>query len=253
MLTVEYGGVFFHSDQRMQGREPLVILKDGFSGWWGRPAARSLEALHASSHGAPRLPTRVGPRQVALQGRVLSLGRDVRDWGERLSGLPLEGNLNVKEGESSRWAAAQLMDVEFDWSEGTTGAEFQLVWRCPDPRKYGESRESVSTGANVNAFHYGNTDAWPVFEVTGFPNGYRIEGRGPNQGKFYTIEDKPAGAVDRIDFSSGMFMRDGAPRTRIAPQRTVWPVSPFVDTPWRVTALGSGSGSALMTVPDTYM
>ena len=253
MLTVEYGGAFFHSVMRQEAFGDFLIVKDGFEGWWGRPASRGTDAVHMSGHGGPLLPRMVGVRQVALSGRLMRADWSTAKLAERLSGLPLDGPLTVREGADSQWANAQLIDVVIDRAVERANAAFQLIWRCPDPHKYGPVRESVSSGANVQAFHYGNTDAWPVFEVSGFPNGYRIEGRGQNLGQFYTVTEKPSGAVDRVDFSTGMFTRDGTARTRVSTQRNVWPVAPFVDTPWRVTALGSGSGSARMLVPDTWV
>lgn len=249
MLTVEYGGAFFHSDMRPASLGEFLIEKDGFEGWWGRPTTRSADVEHRSGHGGPLLPTLVGSRQVAVTGRFMRAGRSTRYLTDRLSGLPLAGRLTVQDDEGSQWATAQLIDVSVERAVENANAAFQLIWRCPDPHKYGESREIVSSGANVQAFHYGNADAWPIFTVTGFAGGYRIIGPGGT----YQVGSKSAGAVDTIDFADGLLVRNGNHVTRQVSQRDVWPVKPFQQSQWRVQAVGSGSGTATMTLLDTYL
>lgn len=252
--VVRAGAVVFASE----GRDGFTIPPGGFTGWTDPVGTRLREVPRISGPGAHAVSQQLGTRLVSLSGRCYASNpRELDKYGELLAGLGADGEeftFHVQHASRTLYARGfRAPGVRFESFPALNRADYQFDIWCPDPRKYGGARESASTGSNVEAFHYGNTDAWPVFEVTGFPNGYRVEGRGPNQGLFYTVTEKPSAAVDRIDFQTGMITRNGSPIHRVTTQKHVWPVAPNVSTPWRVTALGSGAGTATMTVRDTWL
>lgn len=251
---VRAGEVEFHSEAAMG----FTIPPGGFIGWTDPIAARTRDVPVLSGPGSVHLRQQLGSRLLSLSGRCWAGSPQELDrYGELLAGLGHNGepfHVAVQHAGRTMWATGyRAAGVRFEPLPALHRASYQFDIWFPDPRKYGVERVYVSTGSTVQAFHYGNTDAWPRFEITGFPSGYRIEGRGPNQGLFYTVDEKPSGAVDRIDFKTGQLLRDGTPARRVTPSMRVWPVKPFVETSWRVTALGSGSGSASMTVLDTWV
>lgn len=247
---IKAGPVEFHSE----AARGFTIPPGGFTGWTDPVGARIRESLRPQGPGAAAVPQQLGTRLVSISGTCWADSpQDLDRYGNLLGGLGADGEafqINVR--HAGRWLHAnayRAAGVRFEEFPALNRAAYQYDFWCPDPRKYGESREIVSSGANVQAFHYGNTDAWPVFTVTGFANGYRIIGPGGT----YQVGSKSAGAVDTIDFSDGLLVRNGNHVTRQVSQRDVWPVRPFQQSQWRVQAVGSGSGTATMTLADTYI
>lgn len=247
MILVRYGGLEFSSRPLPEPSPAFPILQGGFQGWFSRAAARSSDVERPGGHGSFDAPVRLSSRLVTMTVH-LDPG-DERGY-RLLAGLPLRDRFTVSEDGESAWADAHLIEVVANVDQLGKHSRADLVFRFPNPRKYGEQHEFVSSGASVAAFHYGNFDADPVFEVSGFVNGYRITGPG---GSFTVPGPKASATVDRIDFSTGLFTRNGVPVTRAATQTDTWQVPVATRVSWRVQPIGSGTGSARMLLTDTWI
>lgn len=179
------------------------------------------------------------PQELNQYGAALRrLGRDRRSFPVIVKHAGEQFRVNAYRGASHR----------FEEHPGLLRAQYSFDFWCPDPRKYGEMREFVSTGSNVTAWHRGDFDAWGRFTVTNNTSGYRIL----SNGLAFTVNgSRSSSAVDEIDFSTGSITRDGVPLTRAVTSRRTWPVRPGVDTIWRAEPLGSGGVRAVLRVDDT--
>lgn len=249
MLSVRFGGLEFSSRPLPEPSEALPITRDGLTGWWGRPSGRSDMVDRAAGHGELDLPVMLSARVVGLSGVVKAEHAARR--ADQLAGLPVVGDFTVHEGGASRRADARLVEAIVQRAQINRLARFDLVFRCPDPRKFGEDWEFVSTGGLVRARHYGNFEASPVFEVTGFPSGYRI--LGPSGEGFTVTGSRPASAVDVIDFGSRQVIRNGVLLVGATSSARTWTVPAAREVSWRVQAIGSGQGRAVMRLHDTFI
>lgn len=253
MLKVEYGGMVFTSRPGVTG---FAIRKGGFTGWWDRPAAVTEDVQRPGQYGLFSLPVGMSARMPQLTLFVEDKDpRAVRHKIARLSGLPSRGRMVVTEFGDVEWADAELLEVGVARPQLSGEHDVSLMWRCPDPRKYGELREFTSTGATVDLWHRGTADAIPEFKVTGFTGGYRIAGRGALAGNFFTVNGpKAAGTVDTVSFRSGMLLRNGEPVKRRILQNHVWTVPPGAGAQFRIEPIVAGqSGSCTALVTDTFV
>ena len=247
LLTVN--GVRFDSE----AREGFTIPPDGLRGWTDPVASEVRDVSREGAPGSFALPTVLGSRLISVSGLChASSPETLNEFGHRLAGLGADGEpmrLVVKHAGQTHWVDAYRgASHEFNPYPALHRAQYAFDFWCPDPLKYGELREYVSTGSNVTAWHRGNFHAAPLFKITGFVNGYRIVGPGGT----YTVEGpKASSTVDEIDFSTGMFTRGGVPSPRAVTQAHVWGVPPGTETTWRVEPLTSGTGQARMFLTDT--
>lgn len=246
MLQIRYGGVTF-SSRPMPGTLVVPILAGGLQGWEERPAARSHDSDRPGGHGSFDAPVLLSSRLVTVSAHLDGADRQI---SRVLAGLPLRGRFTVSEFGESQWSDAQLVESSPRRQQLRRHGVADLVFRFPNPRKFGEQRVFTSTGSSAQAFHYGNFDADPVFEVSGFVNGYRITGP---SGSYTVPGPKAASTVDRIDFSTGSFTRNGVPVTRAPSSVKRWSVPAGERVSWRVQPIGSGTGSARMFLTDTWI
>lgn len=247
MVQVVVGPVVFHG----WGMDGFVLAPDGFKGWENAPSSRRTDRQRIGAHGSFQTPAYKNGRLVTLSGSALAA--DDRS----LVGLADMYNvishgvhrMTVDTEAGTRWADVVCEgEPKFDRYGGALEAEFQISLFAVDPRKYGRMHEFVSTGSGVYAFHRGNTEAWPVFEVTGFPNGYRII----SGGLAYTVPGARSG-TDRIDFGLGRVTRNGVRLSGVVTSARKWSVPGGAAALWRVEAIGSGSGTARMLLTDTWL
>ena len=249
MVQVQVGHVTFHGF----ADEGFVLSPDGFVGWENAPSSRRTDTPRPGGHGSFRTPVFKNGRLVTLSGTVLASDeRQLVAFADDLAGISYgERRMVVSTETGVRWAdVTGEGEPKFDRIGGALEASFQIQFFAADPRKYGELREFVSTGSNVAAWHRGNFPASPIFEGTGFTAGYRVVGPG---GTFTVPGPKASATVDRIDFSTGLFTRNGAPAVRAATQVRMWDVPPGANVSWRVEPLSSGTGTARMFLTDTWI
>lgn len=251
MLHVRVGEVDFHG---FTSHGFLLGGRRAFEGWEGRPGLRSERADRASSPGSFVVPAYLSSRLVTLRGTALAESEsELEQMEDVLSGLAVsQSRMTVTTTKGTRWAWCRGED-ELRWSRfgGTSEAEFELSLFLPDPFKYGEARSFTSTGSDVQLWHRGNTEAWPVITVTGsFPNGYRIVHQ---NGSFRVTSPLGSGQTDVIDFRRGVVARNGVVQQGVVMAADRKSVPGGALAPMRVEAVTSGSGTAVFSVVDTFV
>lgn len=249
--VIKAGGLTFDSE----AETGFTIPPAGFTGWVDPVSFRRDDKERNGRHGSFESPVYASGRLVTIAGTCFATSPEGLDrYGELLAGLGATGKpirVTVHHARRTMWADAyRAAGAEFDPRPALGRARYALDLWFPNPRKFGELREYVSTGSSVQAFHYGNFDADPVFEVSGFVNGYRITGP---SGSYTVPGPKAASTVDRIDFSTGSFVRNGVPVTRAPSAVRRWSVPAGERVSWRVQPIGSGTGSARMFLTDTWI
>lgn len=249
VLTAQ--GVRFDSE----GSEGFTIPPDGFAGWSDPVSARIDEQLRGDQPGALGLPTQLGSRVISVSGLCHARSPEVLEhtYGRQLRSLGADGRpfkLVVRHAGQALWVNAYRgSQPRFTPYPALGRASYSFDFWCPDPRKYGQLHEFTSQGASVPVFHRGDFPATPVFTVGGFASGYRIVGPG---GLTYTVRG-PKSGVDVIDFMTGRVTRGGQPLRRAVTSARRWSVPPGQEVQWRVEPITSGSGSAVMALPDTFI
>lgn len=231
----------------------FLISPDGITGWDSAPSSRRTDAVRVGGHGSFGAPSFLNGRLVSLSGTVLADSESqLLHFLDLLASLPARGHrMTVQDARGSRWCDVVVEgEPQVSRTGGDREAGYQVQFFAANPRKFGEEREFVSSGSSVAAFHYGNFDADPVFEVSGFVNGYRITGP---SGSYTVPGPKAASTVDRIDFGTGAFTRNGVPVTRAPSAVRRWAVPAGERVSWRVQPIGSGTGSARMLLTDTWI
>lgn len=231
----------------------FLISPNGITGWDNAPSSRRTDAVRVGGHGSFGTSSLLNGRLVTIAGNVLAESEpELLHFLDLLAAMPVRKHrMTVQDVRGSRWCDVVVEgEPQVSRTGGDREAEYQVSFFASNPRKFGEQRVFTSTGSSVPAFHYGNFDADPVFEVSGFVNGYRITGPG---GDFTVSGPRPSGAVDVVDFSTGLLTRDGVPLTRAVTSAKLWTVGPGERVSWRVQPVRSGSGSARLLLTDTFI
>lgn len=199
------------------------------------------------------LPVRYGARPVTIGGRVVcpSVGQAVlvRD---RLAGL-VQGKvrLQVMDQGKTTWADVKLTDPATVKRTGRV-VRFQYHLRAPDPRRYGDTRTlAVATGSPISVSHGGTYNATPSFIIRGsMPGGYTITVDGWN----YTVT-RPlvTGQPHRVDYNNGRLYVNGTLTQGNLGNTNRAPIPPGQLVGVGLYPVTTGSGSADMTIIDTYI
>ena len=249
MLLVRVGEIEFrgHTDRG------FLIGPGGFKGWEGAPASRRESGDRPGAHGSFRTPVFKGARLVTLSGTALASSEaEVVHMGDVLAGVgqaPVRVTVTTEAG--TRWADGDVEGpIIWDRVGGTPEAAYELSFLFPDPFKYGETQQFVtSSDAILTAHHRGNTAATPRFTVAGtFPNGYALHAAG----RVVQVAGSATAISDTVDFRTGMVTRGGT----FAPGRLqigqFWSVPGGASLSWRLDRVG-GTGTATMHLTDTFI
>lgn len=238
------------------GLGPFVVVKDGLDGWDDGVSMRGDKAARPQAHGSFVLPRWQESRTVTINGIILARNAAEQELlGNRLSGLLVggsEGRVQVSKGGKVQWAMASLDSCSVDPRRGETRSDFQLQLWCADARKYGDSKTyAVATGSPVNVSHRGNYNAMPSFIIRGdMPGGYTITVDGWN----YTVTRAlVAGAPHRVDYNNGRLYVNGTLTQGNLGNTNRAPIPPGQSVGVGLYPVTTGSGSADMTVIDTYI
>ena len=206
MLKVRVNGLTF-SGYTTSG---FLIGPDGFSGWTSGTDSKGQVVAREGAHGDFDLPVFRASRIVAISGQYLAeSGEALAHAGAQVTGLGASGGLVrvvVDYNGSTTWADARVVSqTQFDERGGQRVADYQIQFKCADPRKFGESRTFASA---VPAYHYGNFPAAPVFTITGARSGYTIPGP---SGRSYVVTRAISGSeVHTVDMNDGLLRVNGA-------------------------------------------
>jgi hypothetical protein len=253
-LVVRVGQVPFWGDG-----DPLAIgyhlTPDGLKGWNDGVEPRIQSIERAQAHGDFDVPQFLGARFVTLEGWIQAESEAKLSWYQgQLVGLLAENaqQIVVQQFGRTTWARGRLgAKPTFDPYGGEAFGDFQLMIKCPNPRKFGAMNLSQVSGGSVVSFHYGNVKATSVLTVTGTATGgYTIYGPG---GKTYTVTAAvTAGHPHSIDMATGLLMRDGVYVTGVVTAGGTWAVPPGTQVSQSITPIG---GSLVLTAltPDTFI
>jgi len=240
-----------------QGSDGFIISPDGFAGWDDGVDMRIENTARPGAHGSFNLPVFQDARTVAISGSVFADSpRQLAQLRNRFAGLMaggLTGRIQVERYGAVQWADGRLASKPmFTERGGQNCASFQIQLWCPDPRKYGESKTvAVATGSPVSVFHRGNYNATPSFIVRGdMPGGWTLTVNGWN----YTVT-KPlvTGAPHRVDYNNGRLYVNGVLNQGNLGNTNTTPIPPGQSVGVGLYPVTTGSGSADMTIVDTYI
>lgn len=257
MLHVRVGNVDFHG---FTTHGFLLGGRRAFEGWEGRPGMRSERAERPAGAGSFSVPAYLSSRLVTLRGTALAESEaELEHMEDVLNGLALtDTQMTVRSEKGTRWSWCRAED-EVKWTRvgGALEAEFEISFFLADPRKFGEVRETVSTGSNVTAHHRGNGPATPRFKVAAsWFGGYRIRGPLKADGverSFSVVGPMTGSSVDLIDFNTGVVLRNGLPLRGAVLSPEMWTVPGGGSVRWRIEGISGGTGSAVMYLPDTFI
>lgn len=254
-MQINVGDLAFHGGD-LPGATGFTV--SSFSGWSDGPGQDRESSRRPGQHGAFDVEGFVSDGVVSWGGRYHGSSlADVIAAGRMLTGLGAVGSrvLVSVDWEGVLWAWARVSRIRFAPEGALPHADYQVELWLPDPFKYGETRETVSTGdsvtfgAIVQAHHRGNAAAIPKFTVTAtssMASGYQIKGKSRT---FDVPGPLNVGSTDKIDFRTGQVLRNGVAVSGVVPQRFSVEGGELVD--WRLWPL-SGAGTATMHLTDTY-
>lgn len=231
-------------------------INNPIAGWWETPAPRRDVSEHINADGD--IPTSIyyGPREVTLNGRVISSNHDyLHQAASMINAIGFRGNkkLYVQGHGPSQWAMVDPRPGSRIRAEFVSDRmlRFEIPLEAVDPFKYGESRSfSAAVGSSVDVFHRGTVPAWPVATVTGsLPSGYSLS----LGGRTVTVTKSLAsGSTHTVDMRTGILRENGSRvygSLGVAKYFTVKPGSRQSFS----SSTSTGSGTVTLRFNDTYI
>lgn len=244
---VNLGGFVLHGEDRAG-----QWITEGLDGWYEPPSSRGESVERPNSHGEYLMPEYYSARTIAVDGILFHKNRGIAvEAFERLAAAAkqTQQKFSVTDAGMTRWSNARYAGLDF--TQVTTGTwRFQLRLKAVDPFKYGDSEPfSVASGGASYVHHRGTVDAWPVVTVTGnMPDGYTLNLRGQ---QVSVPSGVLPGETHRIDYRTRRLYIDGSVEFGLFGADNFVPVRPGQRQTFGFS--GSGSGTALVSVTDTYI
>jgi len=252
-LRVTIAGLDFYG----HGSDGFIISPDGFSGWDDGVDMRLENTARPYANGSFNLPVFQDARTVSVSGNVFADSpRKLAQLRNLLTGLMaggLTGRIQVERFGDVQWADGRLAaKTMFTERGGQNCASFQVQVWCPDPRKFGDTKTvAVATGAPVSVFHRGNYNATPSFVVKGsMPGGYTITVNGWNYAVTLPLV---SGKPHTVDYNNGRLYVNGVLAQNSLGNTNTTPIPPGISVGVGLYPMTTGSGSADMTITDTYI
>jgi hypothetical protein len=225
-----------------------------FEGWWDSPDVKTEQIARPKADGDFNLPVYYQARYPTLTGIFIADSEaKMFDGMNRFSALLRQpGRLQVVGYGPTQWADVQRASKNPITPQTDRVCLWQVRVKAPDPRKFGDSKTiAVATGAPVTAFHRGNYPATPSFIIRGdIPLGYTITVDGWN----YTVTKAlQTGRPHRLDYNNGRLYVDGILTQNSLGNTNIATIPPGKTIGVGLYATGAGSGSADMTIVDTYI
>lgn len=225
----------------------------GVDGWWSSPEPKVDNQERENEDGDYDLPVHYGARYITLTGSVRTKSHAQQHQAmNRFTGLlQKKARLQVSGHGPTQWAdvvRASGLKIE---PRTDTYAQWQVRVKAPDSRKFGDANVyTINPGQTVPLFHYGNADAFPVFDVTGnMPDGYTLWG--PDGKTFVAPTAVSSARKHYLDMSEGLLKVNGNYWTGQTGNADLWTVPPGQQINTRLTT--AGTGAAKVTVYDTYI
>jgi hypothetical protein len=250
-LTVRIGSLTFRgfADRDDFG---FWVGKDGWQGWDTAPAARADVIPRPNSHGTTDSPQYLDAREVVQRGffRARSAA-ELAHMARRLSGLLADGGalkVMVDNAGATTWANARRGLSQPDIITHNDGdlfvGEYELTYRCPDPRIYGDTCIAPLTGTAVSiaVLHFGNFPAHSVVEIPAAPSSYSVT----SPFGVFSVTGAAAGGTHRIDMRTGIVTRNGVIMSGVG-RGALWATPPGRSTVWTLSVPGR------VITTDTYV
>jgi hypothetical protein len=251
-LTVNVGGLTFSG---MRG--PFAIGPDGLDGWDDGVEMRVEDRPRPQAHFSYDLPVFAGSRIINLSGYVLAQSvAELDQLGSRLTGLLAggqKGRITVTKEAGTKWADCRLAaQTKFTERHGQPTGDFQIQLWCADGRRYGNSNDFVvASGTPGTVYHRGNFPATPRIIVRGdIANGYTVTVDGWN---FAVSKPLQTGKPHRIEYSTGRLYVDGILTQNSTGNTNLATIPPGTSVGFGLYPTSGGSGTATMTLLDTYI
>ena len=253
-LRVTIAGLDFYG----QGLHDFVISPDGFDGWDDGVDMRLENTARPQAHGAFDLPGFQDARTVAISGHAFADSpQRLAHLRSRLTGLLAgggTGRIQVERFGVTQWADGKLASkTKFTERGGQNVATFQIQLWCPNPLKFGDANQFTIGSAYEKVFHYGNTVGYPVITVSGsMPGGYVLQS---SAGAEYRVTTPlVSGTPHTVDMSTGLLVRNGLAVSGGVTRADLWRVPGGSGaTDLRILPITTGSGTASVTLLDTYI
>lgn len=248
-LAVRIGGIIFrgYADQDDYG---FWIAKGGWRGWETAPAARADVVERPNSHGTTDSPQYLDAREIVKSGFFRARTRaELQHMSRRLSALLADGKslrMNVDEAGTTTWADVRRGLSQPDIVTSSDGelfmGEYEITYRCPDPRIYGTTNYAPATGnaTSVTVLHYGNFPAYSIIEIPSAPSTYSVASP---FGSFH-VTGATSGGTHQIDMRTGLVTRNGVILPGVG-RGNLWTTPPGPSTAWTLSVPGR------VLTPDT--
>lgn len=221
-------------------------------GWWDSPEIKGDTADRPYADGEFDLPTYNQARLITVSGNLHAAGhQQLHDAMNSLTG-PLSGRFQVAGHGAPIWAECKRNSGVKFTPVTDTFAQWQVRLKAVDPRKYGASTDFVAaSGAPVEVFHRGNYGATPKFLIAGdMPGGYTLTVDGWD---FTVSRAKVSGLNHRVDYNNGRLYVDGVLMSNALGNTNVTTVPPGKSVGFGLYPTAGGTGTATMTLVDTYI
>ena len=221
-------------------------------GWWDSPEVKGDTAERPYQDGEFDLPVYNQARIITVNGNLRTKGHNQLHEAGNFLTASMSGRLTVAGHGAVQWADAKRNSGVKFTPVTDTFAQWQVRLKCVDPRKFGESKTvAVATGSPVSVFHRGNYNATPSFVVKGsMPGGYTITVNGWNYAVTLPLV---SGKPHTVDYNNGRLYVNGVLAQNSLGNTNTTPIPPGISVGVGLYPMTTGSGTADMTITDTYI
>lgn len=229
------------------------VVTDGMEDWWGSPEIKGEVVSRPDADGDLDLPVYNDARLLTLSGHLHTDSHDQMHEAAAYLSSSMFGRFRVQGHGPSLWADGRRNSSVRFMPVTDRFAQWQVRLKFVDPCKYGDTRTWTATTSTPasNIFHRGNYNATARFVVAGdMPGGYRLTIKGV---VFTVTRPLVSGQPHSIDFGTGRLRVNGL----IVAGGLGWgfkpPITPGVATALAIEPITTGTGSATLTLTDTYI
>ncbi|CAN5425105.1 hypothetical protein BH09ACT9_BH09ACT9_00750 [soil metagenome] len=249
LLVVRFGPLRFgYEDPDEIG---FHIDTEGIDGWDDGVDIRREDIPIQNGHGNVETPSFLAQRVVVVPGYCLAESDGALDNAQRRllgqMGRPAQQFSVLTESGTENASGSIASKPRWKKWGGSAYAEYEASFWFAKPWKYGEPRTFDSVAGVVKAWHRGNQNAIPTFEVTGSAAGYTLNG--PDSKQFTVDHPVVAGHNHIINGLTGRLTIDGAPAGGVT-RRDLWPIVNDDTTTQSITPV-SGALTFKVHVKDT--
>jgi len=223
------------------------------TGWDDSPEVKGDTEDVPNADGELDLPVYNGARLITFGGFLHAKSHHQRHEAQHWFNGAMSGVLQVMGHGPTLWAPAKRNGATRFEALTDTLAQYQVKLKCVDPRKFGDSvTYSVAVGAPITVGHRGNYAAMPKFIIRGdMPGGYTIT---VNDWNYTVTKALQTGKPHRLDYDDGLLYVNGTlTDNSFGNTNTTFIPSGPDGVGVGLYPVTTGSGSADMTVIDTYI